>query len=356
MSPKPPSGSATRRRKEEAIDAFRDDPGIERGGRHFDRIRLVHRSLPEVDLEEVDTSCEFLGRRLSFPLLISSMTGGSSNRLRRINRNLAEAAQACRVAMGVGSQRVMLEHPEAADSFDLRPLAPDIPLMGNIGAVQLNLGVGVAECRRLVDHLQADALIVHCNALQEAVQPEGQTRFGGAIQRIGELVRGLPVPVVVKEVGAGMSPADASRLLEAGVRIVDVAGAGGTSWSRVEDHRRRAAGIADGLGRAFEDWGIPTPLALELLRPLRGRLTLIASGGVRSGVDMAKAVVLGASLVGLARPFLEPAMESAGHVIEVIERLRREFRLAMWLTGARTIAELCGNDALRLPDPTEARP
>lgn len=346
-----PTGTdgATSRRKDEAIEILRADPGADRQRHYFDAFRLRHRALPDLDLSEVDPSVEFLGRRLSFPLLISSMTGGSSERLGRINRHLAEAAERCGVAMGVGSQRVMLEHPEAGGSFDLRPVAPTALLFANLGAVQLNYGLGLAECRRVVDHLRADALIFHCNPLQEAVQPEGQTRFRGLAKRIGEIAAELPVPVIVKEVGAGISPEDVQALLAAGVRIIDVAGAGGTSWGRIEHHRRRAAGIDDDLGLRFEDWGTPTPQALLSLAPYRGRITLIASGGIRNGIDIAKAVVLGASLAGLARPFLEPAIESADRVIAEIRRLQREFTVAMWLTGARTLADLAGRTERLLP-------
>lgn len=343
-------GDATRRRKEEAIEILRSDPAIDRERHYFDRIRLVHRALPDVNLDEVDTSVEFLGRRLTFPLLISSMTGGSSDGLRQVNRNLAAAAEAAGVAMGVGSMRVMLEHPEAASSFDLRAVAPTTVLMANLGAAQIARGWGVDECRRLVEHLRADALIIHCNPLQEAIQPEGQTSFRGAIERIGEVAAALPVPIIVKEVGAGISPADAERLLAVGVQIFDVAGAGGTSWSRIEEHRRRAAGVDDHLGETFQDWGIPTPLALRLLRPYRSRTTLIASGGIRNGVDIAKAIVLGATLAGIARPLLAPAMESAERVRAMIERLRREFALAMWLCGATRFQELFGRDDRLLPE------
>jgi isopentenyl-diphosphate delta-isomerase len=342
-----PSGP---RRKEQAIEIILRDAEADRNRRYFDRIQLWHRALPEYDLEDVDTSVEFLGRTLALPLLISSMTGGRGERLRRINHNLARAAELCGVAMGVGSQRVMIEHPETAASFDLRPVAPTTVLLSNLGAVQLNYGYGIEQCRRVVEHLRADALIFHCNPLQEAVQPEGQTRLGGLVRKIGAIAAELPVPVVVKEVGAGVSPADAEALWTAGIRILDVAGAGGTSWSRIEGHRRRAAGVGDDLGQTFQDWGVPTPIALRALAPFRERgMTLIASGGIRSGVDMVKAMALGASLVGVARPFLAPAMESAERVVELIRRFEREFRVALWLTGLRSARELIGRTDLLLP-------
>lgn len=335
----------TNRRKDEVIDLILADRASDRNARHFDAIRLKHRALPELDLKQVDSSVTFMGRRLSFPLLISSMTGGDSERLTAINRNLALAAQATGVAMGVGSQRVMFTHPAARVSFELRRHAPDAVLLANLGAVQLNHGFGLDECRAAVDVVGADGLILHLNPLQEAVQPEGNTDFGGLAAKIGAVAERLPVPTVIKEVGAGLSPEDVALLVRHGIRFVDVAGAGGTSWSRIENHRRAAAD-ADDLGLVFQDWGLPTPQALRLLKPWRDRVTLIASGGIRNGLDMAKAMVLGAAVCGLARPLLEPAMESAAAVIGTIERLKREFATAMFLAGAGSTADLIGNEAL----------
>lgn len=338
----------TNRRKEEAIDVLRADAEADRRRSHFDSVRLIHRALPEINFQDIDPSIEFLGRRLSFPLLISSMTGGDSARLRTINRNLATAAEMTGVAMGVGSQRVMFENRAARASFELRELAPNILLFANLGAVQLNCGFTPDHCRVAVEVVGADALILHCNPLQEAVQPEGDTLFGGLISKIATVVEQLPVPVVIKEVGAGVSAADVEALMRAGVRIIDVAGAGGTSWSRVEGHRRAAAGLHDGLGQAFQDWGIPTPDALRALKRYRGRIAILASGGIRTGVDMVKSMVLGATLAGMANPFLEPAMESAERVVDVIARLKREFMTAMWLLGVDRASKLIGNEALLL--------
>jgi len=347
-------GRITHQRKEEAIDLLRSDAEADRRRHYFDAVRLTHRALPELDLAEVDPSIEILGRRLSFPLLISSMTGGDSDRLRSINRNLALAAGAEGVAMGVGSQRVMFERPAARASFEVREHAPHALLFANLGAVQLNCGFTADHGRAAVEAVGADALILHCNPLQEAVQPEGQTAFRGLAAKIGEVTAALPVPVVVKEVGAGVSAADVELLIGAGVRMIDVAGAGGTSWSRVEGHRRAAAGNPDGLGSAFQDWGLPTPAALRALRPYRGRIDLIASGGIRNGLDMVKAMILGATLAGLAQPFLEPALDSAERVADVIRRLKREFTTAMWLLGIGRIRDLIGNDALLLDGRAEA--
>lgn len=328
-------------RKIQHIRIIEDDADADRRKYYFDDIRLTHRALPEVSLPEIDTSVTFLGKPLRFPLLISSMTGGDHELTRTVNRHLAEAAETTGIAMGVGSQRVMFTHPEAQASFALRDWAPTTPLCANLGAVQLNYGFGLDQCQAAIDVVGADALFLHLNPLQEAIQPEGNTAFAGLADRIEALVPALSTPIIIKEVGAGISLADAQRLQAAGIRYIDVAGAGGLSWSRIE-HHRRAAVTDDGLGLLFQDWGIPTPLALRQLSPLRDRITLIASGGIRSGLDMAKAIVLGASLCGLASPFLRPAMTSTQAVIQVIEQLEREFRTAMFLLGAPSVAAMQG--------------
>jgi isopentenyl-diphosphate delta-isomerase len=339
----------TNHRKIEHIDILRRDPETDRAAAAFDALRLRHRALPEINLDEVDSSVSFLGKKLSFPLLISSMTGGDHDLLRRVNRNLAEAAERCGVAMGVGSQRVMFTRPEARASFDLRPVAPNALLFANLGAVQLNKGFGIPECNAAVDLLHADALYLHLNPLQEAVQPEGDTCFRGLADRIGDVARDLPVPVMVKEIGCGLGLPDAELLFARGIRFLDVAGSGGTSWSRIEHHRRQEV-LPDDLGLLFQDWGIPTPLALQELAPLRARgAVLLASGGIRNALDMVKALLLGASLVGMAKPFLEPALQSADAVVARIESLRLAFRTALFLLGCRSLRELHNNDDLLLP-------
>ncbi len=342
---------ATNDRKIQHINIIKDDPGTDRRKYYFDEIRLTHRALPEIALEDVDPSTTFLGKKLSFPLLMSCMTGGSHKKVLAINQRLAEAAEAENVAMGVGSQRVMFSTPEARASFDLRRFAPSAVLLGNLGAVQLNEGFGVKEARAAVDILNADALVLHLNPLQEAVQPEGDTNFRQLAAKIGDVVRHLaPLPVIAKEVGSGISRADAELLLAQGVHIIDVAGSGGTSWSRIEHHRHHDESNHP-LGMLYQDWGLPTPLALMQLEPLRGKATLIASGGIRTGIDMAKSIILGASLAGLAKPFLEAAMTSTGDVRQIIQRLRREFTTAMFLLGARDIKSLCGRADLIVSNP-----
>lgn len=331
-------------RKIEHILAFDQDQGIERNRRHFDRYQLLHRALPELDLAQIDTSCEFLGKKLSFPLLISSMTGGDHQLIRDINFNLAQAAQQCNVAMAVGSQRVMFDQPKAQQSFELRQFAPDIPLIANLGAVQLNYGFDSAKCQQAVDVLNADGLYLHLNPLQEAVQPEGDVNFANLAAKIGKINRQLSVPLLLKEVGSGLALADVELARQAGIKYFDVAGSGGTSWSRIE-HLRQSDNRAD-LGLVFQDWGLPTPYCLEQLSALPNDCTLIASGGIRNGIDMAKAVILGASLCGVAAPLLAPAQQSVEKVVEVILKLQQEFTTAMFLLGMSDCKTMRNNRAL----------
>ena len=344
------STDTTNSRKSEVIDLIRGDPQVDRQRNYFDRLHLRHRALPELDLDAIDPSLAFMGKRLSFPLLISSMTGGADDRLRKINRNLAIAAEAAGVALGVGSQRVTFVHPDAAESFELRTYAPHAVLLSNLGAVQLNYGFGPDECRAAVDMLGADGLFLHLNPLQEAVQPEGNRNFAGLAGRIGEVARALPVPVILKEVGAGLSPEDAELAYAQGIRHLDVAGCGGTSWSWIENHRHPPH-LQEDIGLRFQDWGIPTPLALRRLAPFRERgVTLLASGGLRTGLDMIKSLALGATVCGMAKPFLEPALESPDRVLDVIARLKREFTTALFLLGIPTSADLIGRTNVLLSE------
>jgi isopentenyl-diphosphate Delta-isomerase len=338
---------ATNDRKLRHIRTIESDVAVDRRKHYFDDIRLIHRALPELDLKEVDPSVIFMGKKLSFPLIISSMTGGDHDLLRKINRNLALAAEGTGVAMAVGSQRVMFTHPMSRGSFDLRTFAPTALMFANLGAVQLNYGFTIDMCREAVNVLGADALYLHLNPLQEAVQPQGDTHFAGLASKISDIVQHLDQPVVLKEVGAGISARDAELAVRGGINYIDVAGAGGTSWSRIEHH---AAAETEGnnVGLAFQDWGIPTPQALMALKPYRNRVTLIASGGIRSGIDMAKAMVLGASACGVASPLLKPAAESADKVVELIEALKREFATAMFVLGVAKAEQLMGNESLWL--------
>lgn len=328
-----PAISDLRDRKAEHI-RLALDARMQLGESWWDDYRFGHAALPEIDMAEVDTSVEFLGRRLSAPLLISCMTGGTEI-AGRINRNLGAAAEATGVAVGVGSQRKALEDPEKADTFRVREAAPTAPLLANLGAVQLNYGMGVAECRQAVEMIGADALVLHLNPLQEALQPEGQCDFSGLLPKIGEVVRGVGVPVAAKEVGSGLSESVARALAGVGVRILDTAGTGGTSWARIEAAR---SGELD-LGELFAGWGIPTPLSIQEVRRVEG-VTVIASGGLRNGLDLAKALALGADLGGMAWPFLEAATESPDRVADKVRRIVRELKICMFCLGVKTIAGL----------------
>lgn len=311
----------------------------------LERYRFVHRALPEISLDQVDLATEFLGKRLQRPLLISSMTGGTAQ-AQRINYHLAEGAQAAGIAMGLGSLRAAIEAPHLADTFRVRHLAPDILLLANLGAVQLNTGVGIDDCQRIVDLVGADALILHLNPLQEALQAEGDTDWRGLWAKIEALCRALRVPVVVKEVGWGISADVARRLVDVGVAVIDVAGAGGTSWSQVEmyraptEERRR-------LCAAFADWGIPTAEALVEVRAALPDTPIIASGGLRSGLDLAKVLALGADLGGMAGPFLKAADVSAQTVAALADEMAQVLRTTMFCLGIRTLPDLKGTPALR---------
>ncbi len=302
----------------------------------FEQIQLMHCALPEVALVQVDTSTSFLGKVLSMPLMITGMTGGFAQ-AEEVNAALAQACQRQRVALGLGSQRQLLENQDYLRSFSaVRELAPDIPLVGNIGAAQVAQKGGLAAVEQIMRLVAVDALAVHLNPLHEALQPEGDTDFGGVLVALQQLVEDLPVPVIVKETGAGISREVALRLVDCGVRYIDVSGAGGTSWAAVEYYR----GAQPRLAEKFWDWGIPTALCLQQLRSIPG-LYLIGSGGVRDGVDVAKALVLGAEMAGAAAPFLRALFHKDGLSLEaLIEQWRQEFRLAMFLTGCAEVNEL----------------
>jgi isopentenyl-diphosphate delta-isomerase len=321
---------------EEDVDFSQLSTGLERY--HF-----VHQALPELSLAEVDPSLVLFGKRVAAPILVSSMTGGTE-RAEVINRRLAEAVQARGLAMGVGSQRSALEEPQSAASFRVREYAPDVLIFANLGAVQLNYGYTLEHCQRAVDMIEADALILHLNPLQEVVQDGGDVNWKDLLPKIEAICRTLPVPVIAKEVGWGISERVARLLIEAGISAIDVAGAGGTSWSQVEMHRAPTERLRR-LAAAFRDWGLPTVTSLLAARRVREEmnvpdLPLFASGGMRSGQDVAKAVALGADLVGLASPFLKRVMVSTEAVVEEMEILEAEMCIAMFCAGAGNIVAL----------------
>ncbi len=305
----------------------------------FDAIVFEHVALPELSLAEIDLSTRFLGRALKAPLLISSMTGGPE-RAARINANLAEAAEALGLALAVGSQRIAIEG-RGTGGLDrsLRQRAPSVPILANVGAAQLGLGYGEREARQAVEMIEADALIVHLNPLQEAVQQGGDTDWRGILAAIEVLARALPFPIVVKEVGAGISGRLARRLLDSGIAAIDVAGAGGTSWAAVEAERASDPATRE-TAMIFADWGISTARAIADVRLACPDALVIGSGGVRNGLDAAKALRLGADLAGQAAASLKSADESAEAVIGHFETVIAQLRIACFCTGSADLAAL----------------
>jgi isopentenyl-diphosphate Delta-isomerase len=301
----------------------------------FGRLDLPYRALPETDLQHIDTAVTFLGRRLRAPLLIGAMTGGAEL-AGPINRHLAEAAERLGLGMMLGSQRVMIERPESRASFAVRDVAPGILLIGNLGVAQLLLGYGAAEVREAVAAVGADALALHTNPLQEALQEGGDGGFRGLIERLRVVVAEAGVPVMLKEVGHGISGDVARSLRGVPLAAIDVAGAGGTSWAKVEDLVR----YGEIRHHDLVEWGIPTVTALREVRRALPGMPLVASGGVRSGVDIAKAIALGASVAAVARPLLAPALESADAVAAVLARYVYELRVAMHGCGAPDLSAL----------------
>lgn len=311
----------------------------------LERYRFTHQALPELDLEAIDLTQKLFGRALAAPVLISSMTGGTTE-AGELNRILAAAAQATGIAMGLGSQRAAIEDAMLAATFQVRQVAPDILLLANLGAIQLNYGYGVEECQRAVEMVNADALILHLNALQEAVQLEGDTHFSGLLAKIEAVCKKLTVPVVAKEVGWGISAQAARQLIDAGIAAIDVAGAGGTSWSQVEMHRATNKSQAR-LAAAFADWGIPTAESIIQVRQSAPGLPIFASGGIRTGVEIAKSIALGASLGGMAGPFLKAAAISLEQTILTIQEVTRELRLSMFAAGAANLSTLQNTPLIR---------
>jgi isopentenyl-diphosphate delta-isomerase len=307
----------------------------------FGDVSLVHRAVPEIDLKDVDTSTELFGKRLSAPLIISAITGGTEE-AEKINRTLATVAGRLRIGIGVGSQRIAIQQPEVERTFRVvRDAAPDALVISNIGCPQLSLGWGVKEARKAVEMVEADALAVHMNPLQEAVQVGGDTNYNGIVEKIKTLTSDLGVPVVMKETGAGISFEDARRLDAAGVAGFEISGLGGTSWAAVEHHIAREVGEErrEYLGKALWNWGIPTACSLvEVRAASRGKV--IASGGLRNGLDAAKALALGADAVGVAKPFLQKAVEGEEALEKHIETIITEAKICMFLTGARNLAEM----------------
>ncbi len=305
----------------------------------FESVEFVHCALPEIHFDDIDVTTSFLGKRISAPLLVSSMTGGPA-RAAAINENLARACEALKLPFAVGSQRVALEEREAGGlTRKLRELAPSVPILGNLGAAQFNRGYGADEALKAVEMIDADGLYIHLNPLQEAVQPEGDRDWSGLFAKIAAVAEALPVPVAVKEVGSGISASLARRLVEAGITIIDVAGAGGTNWAAVEAARIEDPDRAR-LANAFADWGIPTADAVLGARAVCPDATIIASGGIRSGIDIARAIRTGADLAGQAAALLHAANSSPDAMIRHFETTIQELRVACFCTGSPDLAAL----------------
>ncbi|MBX3037944.1 MAG: type 2 isopentenyl-diphosphate Delta-isomerase [Anaerolineales bacterium] len=297
----------------------------------LENYHFIHEALPEVDLNRLDTSLSLFAKKLSSPILISSMTGGTSE-AETINLRLAEAAQECGVAMGVGSQRAAIEHPEQARTFQVRKVAKDILLFANLGAVQFNYGYGIDQCKQAVDMIEADALYLHLNPLQEAVQDAGDTNWIGIAKKIEEVCKKLEVPVIAKEVGWGISERTAKLLNDCGVQAIDVAGAGGTSWSQVEMHRAPDE-FTRQLAATFVGWGIPTAESILNVKKATPNMTIFASGGIKDGLDIAKCIALGATLGGMAGNFLKAAAMSTEKAVDMMKLTKRQIEVTMFACG-----------------------
>jgi isopentenyl-diphosphate Delta-isomerase len=299
----------------------------------FEDIQLIHRALPEIDRQEINLSTSFLGKKFNAPLIVGAMTGGTEIAT-QINASIAQAVEKLGLGMGVGSQRAAIEDRELEKTYAIaRKKAPNAFLIANIGGVQLVRGYGIKEVKKVVEMIDADAVAVHLNALQEAVQPEGQTNFKGVLAKIGEVAGELDMPVIVKETGAGISAEDAKALEAAGVKAIDVGGVGGTSFAAVEYYR--SSGKTN-LGGAFWDWGIPTAISvIETTQSVK--LPVVASGGIRSGTDITKSLALNASLASVSQPVLEAAVKNSMETENLLSCLIEELRNVMFLVGAKNI-------------------
>jgi isopentenyl-diphosphate delta-isomerase len=327
------------RRKRDHIEIVMSGRARHSAPAGFDDIQFVHDALPELDLDAIDLSTQFLGKRLRLPFLASSMTGGPDIS-ESINRAIAEAAHELGFAMGVGSQRISLTTPEVHGlGLSLRAIAPSIPLYANLGAVQLVYGMGPDDARRAVEQIGADALILHLNPLQEALQSGGDRNWRGVEAAIETVARAVAVPIIAKEVGSGISASIATRLARCGVAAIDVAGAGGTSWAAVEGQRALETG-SQSLGEIFRDWGMPTARCLAEVSEACPGLPLIASGGIRHGLDAAKAIRLGAGLVGQAGSLLPAAMKGTDAVLAHVKQFADALRIACFATGSADLSSL----------------
>lgn len=334
-------------RKSQHLKIIREDSQVDRRLHAFDSIQLLHRAFNQGNYDHVSTQTTFLNRDLSMPLMVGAMTGGSGKEIGRINHLLARAAESEQIALALGSMRPLLENiadQSVRESFSLREVAPSIPILANIGMAQVAQGLDFTLLDKALKVIDADALVVHFNALQEAVQPEGECDFSDLKKNLKTLNHHLSIPLIAKEVGCGFSLEDMEELHDCGITLIEVAGRGGTSWSRVEYHRRKEQ--SDDLGLLFQDWGITTPQCLMMAALSDKSFSLIASGGVRTGVDMAKAIAMGAVCCAMARPLLLAADQGLEALQTLIRARKRELKTAMFLTGVSSIEQLRGNRRL----------
>lgn len=330
----------TEDRKKEHLKIALSD-GAQIGDPGFSSYRFIHNALPEINFDEIDTSTIFLGNKINYPFFISCMTGGT-DKASVLNRNLALAAQKYKIPMGLGSLRAAVENKDLRKSFEVRKYAPDIPILSNVGLVQLNYGFGLKEVETIIKITNADALVFHLNPIQEVIQPEGDRNFSNLLPKLASIISKVKVPVIVKEVGFGFSYNVVERLYKAGVRIVDTAGWGGTNWAYTEGKRREGF---DELGTLFSQWGIQTIDSIIFANDFRKKnkikdLTILASGGIRNGIDIAKSLVFGADMAGLAAPFGKAGLISDEEVGKLIDKLGYELKTAMFGVGAKTIKHL----------------
>ncbi len=332
----------TRKRKADHIRiCLSDKSQARKATTGFEEIHFIHKALPEINKKNIDLSTYVFGHKFNAPLIVGAMTGGTAE-AEKINANLAETVEKLQLGMGVGSQRAALEDPKLAKTFAIaRKKAPSAFLIANIGGVQLVHGYGAKEAKKAMEMIEADALAIHLNALQEAVQPEGQTNFEGVLAKIGEIAGALDVPIIVKETGSGIAAEEAKQLEAAGVKAIDVGGLGGTSFAAVEYYRAEEDGndIQRYLGEVFWDWGIPTAVSLvEVTRTVK--IPVIASGGMRDGSDAAKALALGACLASVSQPALQAAVKGAKETEDMLSLLVEELRNVMFLVGAKDVQRL----------------
>jgi isopentenyl-diphosphate delta-isomerase len=307
----------------------------------FEDIRLIHRALPEIDLDEVSTETTFFGKKLAAPLIISAITGGTEEAA-KINEVLAEVAEEKQIGIGVGSQRIAIAQPETIPTFSIvREKAPSTFVMGNLGCPQLSLGWGVPEAQKCIKMVEADALALHMNPLQEAVQVDGDTNYHGVYEKIEELGKNLDTPLIMKETGAGIAWEDALKMEKAGASGLEISGVGGTSWSAVEYHIAKEVGKKkmEYLGGALWNWGIPTAISV-VETTQKTDLAVISSGGIRTGVEIVKSIALGAQVGGIAKPFLEKAIEGKDALDKHVDNIIREIQVTMFLVGASNLDDL----------------